>query len=341
MPGRRRRAFTLIELLVVIAIIAVLIALLLPAVQAAREAARRSQCINNLKQLGLGIHNYHQALGVFPLGASLQAYDVGVGNETWSSWSAHALLLPYMEQSPMFNSINFSFGPGREGTSYGYRCNSSAYDARINTLLCPSDANAGNTNSNSYNGSMGTSMYSTATSDVTGLFGYQQKYSIADVTDGTSNTIAFSEAIVGERNTSVLGKGNATGGISNGNSLQTIYDVSGRLPALKADMALCDTAFQTSRNNDRGRRWGLGAMGFSMFNTVITPNGAKWSACRYGCCPQAGHAEIQVANSYHSGGVNVAMADGSVKFIKDTVSYPTWWALGTRGGGEVISADSY
>jgi len=339
----RRTGFTLIELLVVIAIIAVLIALLLPAVQAAREAARRSQCVNNLKQMGLALHNYHSAIGSFPLGATAQPYDVGVAPEGWSSWSAHALMLPYMEGTPIYNSINFTFGAGRGPNSgLGYAVNSTAFLTRINNFMCPSDGNSGVANINNYHGSMGTSMYSTSGADTTGIFGYQQKYTIADVRDGTSNTVAFSEAVVGERSASILGKGNGTGAIANGNGLQTIYDVSTKpLSALKADMLLCDTAFLTSRNNDRGKWWGMGAMGFTMFNTVVTPNGAKWAACRYGCCPQSGHAEMEVANSYHSGGVNVAMTDGSVKFIKDSISYPTWWAIGTRANGETVSADAY
>src|SRR5215216_5059201 len=105
----RRRGFTLIELLVVIAIIAVLIALLLPAVQAAREAARRAQCVNNLKQIGLALHNYHQTANSFPMGMSL-AYDPNNGvYQDWTDWSAHALLLPYLEQTPLYNAANFSW----------------------------------------------------------------------------------------------------------------------------------------------------------------------------------------------------------------------------------------
>jgi prepilin-type processing-associated H-X9-DG protein len=215
----------------------------------------------------------------------------------------------------------------------------------VNSFLCPSDGNAGVSNINNYFASMGTSMYSTSTADTTGLFGYLQKYSIADVRDGTSNTIAFSEAVVGDRTNTTLTKGNGTGNIANGNGLQTIYDISSKGTAaiglLKADMLLCDAAFLTARNNDRGVRWGVGAMGYSMFNTVVTPNGAKWSACRYGCCAQSSHAEIQVANSFHSGGVNANMGDGSVKFMKDSIAYPTWWALGTRAGSETISSDAY
>src|ERR1700761_4989861 len=111
MASGRTRGFTLIELLVVIAIIAVLIGLLLPAVQAAREAARRAQCVNNLKQLGLGLHNYHATNNSFPLGASLGSTDGGGGTTTWGNWGANALMLNFLEQGPVYSSINFNFAP--------------------------------------------------------------------------------------------------------------------------------------------------------------------------------------------------------------------------------------
>src|SRR3954467_12234709 len=114
----RRRGFTLIELLVVIAIIAVLIALLLPAVQAAREAARRIQCVNNLKQIGLAIHNYHSAAGSFPMGITMAPSSSLTGGATggpdyasWNGWSAQALMLPFLEQGPLYNGCNFNYGP--------------------------------------------------------------------------------------------------------------------------------------------------------------------------------------------------------------------------------------
>ena len=154
--GSGSRGFTLIELLVVIAIIAVLIALLLPAVQAAREAARRAQCVNNLKQFGLAMHNYHSVNDVFPMGASLCIYPYTGGAPlctTWNNWSAHAMMLNFLEQAPLYNAINFNM-EGR-GSDLASAANSSAYNAKISTFLCPSDPNGGRVNDNCYYGSVG------------------------------------------------------------------------------------------------------------------------------------------------------------------------------------------
>ena len=220
--NRSRKGFTLIELLVVIAIIAVLIALLLPAVQAAREAARRSQCINNLKQIGLAMHNYISSNSAVPLGASLQPFDVGgwynaANNSTngnmwnWDSWSAHALMLPYMEQTPIYSAINFSYSTGGSNqngvATPAYFANSTAMNTVLSVLGCPSDGSWNSVKSNggvnicSYGLSMGTSTFSTSNvgQPVTGLFGYQTLVTLAQITDGTSGfTIAFGEQLVGE-----------------------------------------------------------------------------------------------------------------------------------------------
>ncbi len=345
---RPRRAFTLIELLVVIAIIAVLIALLLPAVQAAREAARRAQCVNNLKQIGLGLHNYHSANNCFPLGSTLQPSS-NTDFVGWASWSAVAQMLPYMEQTALYNAANFAFNSGQAGGIAG-PTNSTVNNARVNFFLCPSDGNAGNTNLNSYHASQGTTIYVT-NGPSTGVFAQQTKYSVADVTDGTSNTIAFSESLVGDPQNNNSKRGNVTGGSGLTSAIPgppstAQLDVNGQLAAVQTDIAACTKAWAGgATDNTRGARWAVGLTGFSLFSTVIPPNGGgivQWNACRVdGCCTTAQGSSYINASSNHSGGVNAGMADGSVKFIKNSVPMQVWWNLGTRAGGEVIDASSF
>ena len=231
-----RRGFTLIELLVVIAIIAVLIALLLPAVQAAREAARRSQCVNNLKQLGLGLHNYHSSNNTFPQGGSRGPYDTAgdtTGTPTWDGWSSLAVMTPFIEQAPLYASMNFSFAVGWTG-QYGNTCNLTVWNSKIAVFLCPSDGLAGQANINSYFASMGPSTINCCnnpySSTPPGVFGYEVSYSIAAITDGTSNTIAFSESLTGEATPTTAGyRGNSTGntGVANAANQVNVINVGG------------------------------------------------------------------------------------------------------------------
>ena len=229
-PKHRARGFTLIELLVVIAIIAVLIALLLPAVQAAREAARRSQCVNNLKQIGLALHNYHSINDCFPLGVSRYG---PVTTYNWDCWSGHALMLGALEQTSLYNAANFQLG-NNAANSYGYYANSTVTSTRVAVFLCPSDPNAGSlqvyrsgdgrtdildmsyvasagTTTNSPNNTAPTNTW--ATQGSTGLFWWYLSYGLAQCTDGSSNTIAFSEALV-----------------SNGGSTATAGSISNKYP---------------------------------------------------------------------------------------------------------------
>jgi prepilin-type N-terminal cleavage/methylation domain-containing protein/prepilin-type processing-associated H-X9-DG protein len=347
-----KRGFTLIELLVVIAIIAVLIALLLPAVQAAREAARRAQCVNNLKQIGLGMHNYHQSLNTFPLGASQGPQTLGSAGATWGNWSALAMMLPYMEANSIYNLCNFNFAPEWSGNP-SYATNSTPYLTVIKTFLCPSDGNAGlNGFINSYAASEGatTTGYpggggpGGAPAGSCGAFGYQVNYTIAQFTDGTTNTIAFSEWIVNNPLNKAPGRATDASGLQAVGYLD-VTQVTNALTLVQGDITLCNNAWNSgTQGNGPGITWATGAMGYCLFNTVIPPNGGgtiKWQACRNGCCAQSQHADYNTAVSNHPGGVNVLMCDGSVKYIKNTIAFATWWALGTRADNEAISANAY
>jgi prepilin-type N-terminal cleavage/methylation domain-containing protein/prepilin-type processing-associated H-X9-DG protein len=354
MRERPRRGFTLIELLVVIAIIAVLIALLLPAVQAAREAARRTQCVNNLKQIGLALHNYHSINDTFPMGASLGVQNLPNAILAKQNWSYLAALLPQIEGGALYNAINFNFGVDTNTAVTAYQVNSTVINSQVKGFLCPSDPNAGGTykNSNNYYGSTGTTTNLTnagpgATSlaayPTTGMFGMQVCYGFRHCTDGTSNTVAVCEASVGN---SAQGAKTKDSGITNLTSFPAgavLQDASTNLAATQQGLQACSAAWQSgtggSVSSVRGMVWSQGVMAYTLFNTVATPNSAGWSFC--GNANTAGFTNYSEADSYHSGGVNTLMTDGSVRFVKSSISLMTWCALGTKGNGEVISSDSF
>lgn len=348
--GRRttRPAFTLIELLVVIAIIGMLVALLLPAVQSAREAARRGQCAANLRQIGLAMHNYHAVHNSFPMGASSQPFNAAYQFTNFDCWSGFALMLPQLEQRAVHDAANFSFAPGQTD-QYGYFCNSTAFNTLIGTFLCPSDGNANLQNDyiNNYVFSYGTTTYNTGSpSGSTGLFAYYQRtYGPADASDGTSNTVACSEFLTNDpRRRAASGpvaslnqvKGNVGGG--------GMYLDAAQNPNLAADLDRCSRSGNTGDRDGPGFRWGFGATGVTLFNTVVPPNGGgkyAWETCRLDCCVQSTHSQYVTAFSNHPSGVNVLLADGGVRFVKSSVSVRTWWALGTRAGGEMISSGEF
>jgi len=310
-------------------------------VQAAREAARRAQCTNNLKQIALASHNYHGAVGSFPLANAVAYPDPGAALTDWGTWGAHAMLLPYLEQQPLYNAANFNW------TCWwgaGAAINSTVFNTRVGSLLCPSDGFAGQSNTNSYFFCAGTTT-DPWNAGSTGIFAHKSAYDISAVTDGTSNTVAFSEAMVGNRSTPEKWRGSVTGVTDPGGASR--FDAFEDPVKVKAGVQACTTAFQgtgASYTNNRGYRWGTGSPGISMFNTIVTPNSTQhsWSGCRFGC-PGCGvdFGNFINTTSNHSGGVNVGMADGSVRFIKNSVAEATWWALGTKGGGEVVSSDAY
>ncbi|WP_165231075.1 DUF1559 domain-containing protein [Aquisphaera insulae] len=302
-PKGDRLAFTLIELLVVIAIIAVLIALLLPAVQSAREAARRVQCVNNFKQIGLALHNYHDVHGRFAPGS------IQVTSKSGYSYRQPFItsLLPYLEQGNLTNSFNFNL-------SFQEDANSTTRASRVNTFDCPSDqqilfVNNGGTVTDvkgNYGVNWGQNVY--ADQGLPAPFGLNYGAKMAEITDGTSNTLLMSELI------------------------QTPHPPG-------QGVSIIDR---------RGRIWSDQPSSHQV-STKLAPNsklpdyGACWPEPNAPCNRNTGDSNNHyiASRSTHPGGVNALLADGSVRFVKDSISQPAWRGLSSRAGGEVISADSY
>ena len=364
-----RRGFTLIELLVVIAIIAVLISLLLPAVQAAREAARRAQCTNNLKQLGLAVHNYHSATNAIPpSGMRSNNGNSGITNhqpgvDYIQQYSMKTHLLPYMEQQQVFNSINFQHNPGPAGSSdqfinLGGLINQTAYLVKINTFLCPSDANPGNLNvgnSNYPNNIGGSRAYAQVRWAPNGPFYVASWDSLVrdviqfnDIADGLNSTAIFSEWVKGPGNITSDGLGMVYGPpISR-------PDPGPPFPPNNAlDLQLSRLCQQSNTRffGFKGEYWILSDTGRGGFYThTNTPNtkscfdtengnnlGLTTLPLPYDYDPDT----LIGASSSHPGGVNVLFLDGSVRFIKNSVNYQVWLAIATKDQSEVVSADSF
>lgn len=344
------RAFTLVELLVVIAIIGILIALLLPAVQAAREAARRSQCSNNLKQAGLALHEYHAALQSFPFRqGGTSSGGCGPSNcERRSGWIS---LLPFMEQAPLYQQISNPQGSFNAWGPHPWENTYQPWQVQVGTLLCPSDdggrrkgtTEVGRTN---YCFSIGDSIGPISgvigdgnnnMSNPRGIFGRHGGARIADIRDGTSNTIALSEKVIGQEARAIMG------GVAR--SMGSVNTDPTTCLALKDQNGLYVSAADVQAWS--GRRWNDGIPVYNGFTTVLPPNSPT-------CMNGTGDNDWGVfpPTSYHPGGVMGLMADGAVRFISETINtgnlaapsvyagaspYGVWGAMGTKKGGEAIS----
>jgi len=388
---RFRRAFTLVELLVVISIIGVLIALLLPAVQYARESSRRTQCVNNLKQLGLAVQSYVTTANVLPsqtLDNVVPPGKTGGKLQWFTSWTAS--ILPNIEQQPLYNAINFGV-PMFEWTPPIYGANTTVGLTSISILLCPSESQ-----------SM-TPSYSLSSSSPTGYTGqfavtnYAGNYGgpaivracsgtiipvtgnnlvfqlmaaggetppatggpvrIQAIVDGTATTTLFSEHLLAAVSPSATTSSTVTPGTGSGKrglfptSVKIVLD-SGSTANAQAFAAACKALPGTTQSTTTaafGSQW-LMSLDFATANNayshVMTPNDSSCTGTQtansYTSNPLwGGFGAAITATSNHAGGVNVGFCDGSVKFVKDSVDLTTWWALGTRNGHEILSADAF
>ncbi|NQV27643.1 MAG: DUF1559 domain-containing protein [Rhodopirellula sp.] len=313
----KKRGFTLIELLVVIAIIAILVALLLPAVQQAREAARRSQCKSNLKQLGIAMHNYHDVHSVLPLGNFGSVNDSSAGANAWRGFSTHTMLLPYMDQTPLYEAIDLNL-------MYDQGPNPALSNTKIAAFLCPSELSYPSADSgNNYVVSAGPARFWTeAYTDSVGVFNYRKPVKFRDITDGTSNAIAASEALTGGGSTD-LGRREARGVPFPGGSAR-VFMSKAHVDAYASSCMSPPSGWNTSVH----REWMNGTGGQTVFNTTAPPN---WVAPDCHDCTGCGWFDtdgVWAARSLHTGGVHVLMADGVVKFVNDTVDFDVWQRAG-------------
>jgi len=306
-----RRGFTLIELLVVIAIIAILIALLLPAVQQAREAARRTQCRNNLKQLGIALHNYHDNFLCFPFGQQ----------DNPKSYSAISQMLPYFDQAPLYSSINFNL-------NYNDPANDAARLTELPALRCPSDGVNNQPNAGgaiNYMANKGTGVIwqeptgpNTGLPAQTGVMFYRSAIRIRDITDGASNTAAFSERILADGNNGVV------------SPLADVFFSPAAPTTPDEAVMMCDAVDITNLANQfplfMGAPWMHGQHTYQHINTPNTRSCGFFTVLRANMPP----------SSKHVGGVHALLCDGSVRFVSENVDRQTWRAVGSRAGGETV-----
>ncbi len=362
-----QKGFTLVELLVVIAIIGILIGLLLPAVQAAREAARRMQCTNNLKQLGLAAQNFHDVNGYLPSRSGQALWKNNSGkNGQWIRWSGLCVMLPYMEQNALYTEVYEEFEnnatpwSGKEGRPV---CK------MVDGFLCPSDGNGRSSSSE-----MAKTSYRLCTGDIPLSYewdearsafgdGDKKTVNLSAITDGTSNTVFFSEACIGSAGNERKVKGGIVllqGNFHNGRAITGAFCFTPSVcAAARGANGEISSAYSVGTTGDQrlGQRWCDSLNTYTLFWTMLPPNSPT--------CAKGGNEDYAMvsASSYHSGGVNTCFGDGSVRFVSETIDcgdqsndlydlvpnkkrpqdyggkspYGVWGAYGSMSGGETVS----
>jgi prepilin-type N-terminal cleavage/methylation domain-containing protein/prepilin-type processing-associated H-X9-DG protein len=336
-----RRAFTLIELLVVIAIIAILIGLLLPAVQKVRETASRMKCSNNLKQLGLALHNYEGGNGKLPPLYPGRAPGSTTFNYKYT-WSVLAQLNPYLEQTNIYNTMDL-MQPMYDASNIITVQNQFAVVQRVPLFHCPSDrgvpvssaygvVDMGSTNyvANHGSGLSGGGYGSPVNGD--GIFPAVTGIKINDIHDGTSNTVAMSESILGD------GAEISPTQPQPGDE-QVAYKYLGFSGTLPNDSTCAGTPPLWNGYNRRGFMWASGEARCVSYNHYYTPNSKSFDCIANDPTMTYISVGYRAARSRHSGGVNALLGDGSVRFVRDSVNLQTWRALSTRIGGEVFDGE--
>ncbi|RUL88321.1 DUF1559 domain-containing protein [Tautonia sociabilis] len=337
-PRHDRSAFSLIELLVVIGILGLLAALLMPAVQSAREAARRAMCQNNLHQIGLALHAYHDANTTFP--PATTAY--GVRARCYGGlYSIHTRLLPYLDQRPLFDAINFDTGTwptishlshGPAGCHDSNIFNLTVMETQMDLFLCPSDGGPFAETGNSYRGNVGVGSHWGVTAEHpdsgNGIFPEADgPISISRVPDGLSHTVAFSERLRGSGREGRL------------SPERDVFSFADGLIVLTADdlLKVCRISARPSNPQEgfvrTGRRWFWTGRGNTLYNHAQAPNGVIPDCTAGGPVIET---DMFTARSWHRGGVHALMADGSLRFVSETIATPVWRGFGSRNGREPV-----